>query len=962
MTTAATDQGDHGLKISAPSLSLDHVRKELEILHRAPHRTPRSALYAELSEPARGRAVTVTFEGHEKTFRVVETTGELDLRRKLADEKDHHTVYIVPFARRLPRDLEATFAAGRVWWPREETTLPRRFGARTGTLRLLGSKLRLVAQRDNGREYDLGDAPSIDLDDAWLVFLRNHLGTSVLDTETQLFSFTLLDRDGRGKALGLLFGTVPGAQKELESVLAQRLGSCAGPILGAWLSERSVELAAMSIVGEATREVLVERTGSFALLSMALEMHIAQSEAHPLRSVHGQDGTNGLAKVLVELGHLIASVWERLRDQENEPLRRAILKQAESLLDKEQLRPLAFPSTRLQFAFEHRRRAFERAIQAIAAATEPTELARALVSVDQASYELREHDIAKADRQLLEQITMASRLAAFLAEPLPPSTASQRTEVIQLARFQLEIGGWVDWARQIVRQDASGPLGKSLLGLVARVDRIRDALDTRFATAYAGAVGHQGDRRTLAGSEVIDGDNAKALLIEDALAKTALELLEHSKDLRLLILCMDGMSTANLAELWSSVAATSLVPVSQGRRWPVIAHVPTITKLSRTAMFAGHAIGPGESTETARDEERLAKHPIVVRMGERATVLLRADMLGTGGGLSDDAATAVRSQQRIVGVVVNAIDDQLSGSAQMRVTLSSESIRPFKGLIDAAESAGRLVLLSSDHGNISSQRFVGVAVRPTSRELEGIDNRGARYRLLASGEAPAADEVELPSGALKAPNGITRVAAAVSETVRYSSVLHAGEHGGATLAEAIAPFVLLAPRGLLPELKNLHVEETPVSPPRFWERDDLRPAPIPPPEAAAPPMAAPTELHDKKPKQASFPFQGEAPELASGLFKSKLFREQTRHLGESELVEVRRAIEVLLRQGGQMTWEKLATELDLGKAVRVPGFVDRLERVLNYGGDMVIEADRRTQRVTIDRPLLKSIFLEDDDG
>ena len=44
--------------------------------------------------------------------------------------------------------------------------------------------------------------------------------------------------------------------------------------------------------------------------------------------------------------------------------------------------------------------------------------------------------------------------------------------------------------------------------------------------------------------------------------------------------------------------------------------------------------------------------------------------------------------------------------------------------------------------------------------------------------------------------------------IRYTSLLHAGEHGGASLAEAVAPFILLAPRGLLQafiQLVDLHV-------------------------------------------------------------------------------------------------------------------------------------------------------------
>ena len=946
----------------APPLSLEHVRKELELLHRSWHRTLRSALYAQVDEPAEGRDLKVkTVEGKEHSFRVVVTRGELDLRRKLvAEEENQPTVYIVPFARSLPRDLEASFATGRVWWPQEEWTLPRRFGARAATARLMASKLRQVAQRDAGPDYATGDAPSVDLEEAWLVFLRKRLGVAVLETESQLLWATLNDRDGRGKPLGALLESVDGSRKELADVLARRLGASAPLIVGAWLEESSVELAAMALVGEATREALTPGHASFGALTIALEMRIAHGDKHPLRSVQAQEKAEGVAKALVELGQLVTPLWDRFEARTSDPLARAIVKTAESLLEKEQLRPLAMTSNRLELVFESRREAFEKAVLAMAGATAPAAMVAALSAVDRAAAELQRHERTKADPVLGQQIDMASRLAAFLTERVPDVVASPRAEVIQLARFQLEVGGWIDWARQMTRADASGPLGKSLLGLVARVDRVRDGLDARFAAAYARTVGEQGHRAMLAGAENIAGVTGKALPIEDALATMALELLEKQPRLRLLVLCMDGMSTANLAELWTSTSHGSLVPVSQGPRWPVLAHVPTLTKLSRAALFAGHTLAPGDSTDTSRDGERMAKHPVMVRMGEKATVLLRAEMLGAGGGLSDDAAKAVRSEQRVVAVVVNAIDDQLKGSAQIRVAVSGKTILPFAPLLDAAESAGRLVLLSSDHGNVSWNRFPGGPPAPPKSPVEGAE-RGARHRMLGPSEKPTEHEIVLASGALSAPAGVSRVAVAVSETVRYSSLLHAGEHGGASLAEVVAPFVLLAPRGLLPELAELGVTEAPLEPPRFWNREDLSV-----PESVAPVVApkakALVELKASQAAQTSLPFPGQSADLAGVLFKTKLFREQTRNVGETELAEIKRATELLLREGGKVSWERFASELGLGRPVRVPGFVDRLERVLNYGGDAAVEANRSTQRVTIDRPLLDEIFLGDEDG
>src|SRR5262245_27134328 len=144
----------------APALSLDQIKTELELLHRDKRRVRRSALFARLAEPESDSAtIDVTTHAGTVSFRISHTSGELDLRCKLAREQDERTVYIVPFAARLPRDLEAVIAGGRVWWPQDEWLLPRRFGARSGTPRLLGSKLRRIAQRDGTRTYGRGDAP-----------------------------------------------------------------------------------------------------------------------------------------------------------------------------------------------------------------------------------------------------------------------------------------------------------------------------------------------------------------------------------------------------------------------------------------------------------------------------------------------------------------------------------------------------------------------------------------------------------------------------------------------------------------------------------------------------------------------------------------------------------------------------------------------------------------------------------
>ncbi len=944
----------------APALTQQHVQRELELIHQKhKHRSRRTALFARLADSTdEGAMVKVPTETETLQFRLVSTTGELDLRQKLANEDDEPRVYLVPFARRLPRDIESTLAAGRLFWPQAESLLPQRFGAKSCTPRLRGSKLRLVAQRDGTRTYAKGDAPSIDLDDAWLLVLRNRLEPEPTSTEAHFFAAMLLDRERRGSTLGPILADVKDAREELAEVLDRRLGTCAPWILQAWLEDVAVELGAMAIVGEVARATLND-TGSlsFQMLMTALEQRVRLVPKHPLVSLPEAE----LAKTLIDLGYLVPQLWPKLDGAHGEASRQAILHEAEQVFAGKQTRPLARGSNRLPMVLTQRCQALLEALETLVANPERPSLMEA---VDTAATELLAHDGAAQDAQLRQQVEMATRLAAFLADAetreLTRPAEGPHAEVVRLAHYQANVGGWVDYARQVARADESGILRKGPRGLVAAVDAIRDDFDARFATAYARVVGN-GDRGALRGAVRYSGQTRQALLIEDVLNSVGVDVLKQSGDLKLLILCMDGMSWANLAELWGSIRRTSFVPVSRGPRLPVVAHVPTITRLSRSALFAGRALTTSDKLDTSRDGERLGKHEGIRRLGETPVTMLRGDILGDGGGLASQANKQVREGPRVVAVVVNAIDDQLKGAAQLRVSLSIEKIGPLRALLEAAEDTGRLVLLTSDHGNVTWRRFAGAMIR-AGKDPEGMDH-GARHRFLRAGETASSEEIELPVGALAQAKSVDRVAVAVHESLRYTTLLHAGEHGGATLAEAIAPAVLLAPRGLLPTLQALGVMECPLEPPRFWELGAARAAcnVMMPAE-----LATPEPIVSKKTGQAALAFEPPSKEAAPPVFealvKSKFYQAQLKQLPENHRASCQQAIELLIRRGGRMAQDPFAAEMRISFGARVAGFVQRLEQVLNVEAEPVVELDERSRMVTLDVPRLRSLFLENGDG
>lgn len=945
----------------APALTLKHVEHELNLIHQKySHRTRRTALFARLADNAdEGATVKVTSQGETLQFRLVSAAGELDLRLKMAKEEDERTVYLVPFARHLPRDIQATLAAGRLFWPQAESLLPQRFGAKSCTARLRESKLRQVAQRDGTRTYAKGEAPSVDLDDAWLFLVRNRLEPESFATEAQLFAAVLVDRERRGATLAPIFAEVKGAREELAEVLERRLGPSAPWIVNAWLEDMAVELAAMAVVGEAVRSTLNDPGAELHRILLAvLRERVRRTTKHPLATMQGP----ALAKALVDLGYLVPQMWSRL--SEHEETRQSVLRSAEDLFDNDDLRSLARGSRRLPMALAQHGDDFVAALDALLAAPNA---AGVMDAVDTAAMELLAHEKAARDSTLREHVEMATRLAAFVVDPstrdmLQPVEGPQ-AELARLATFHAQTGGWVDYARQVLRPDSAGSLRLGLMKLLAAVDALRDDFDMRFAKAYARCVGQRGDRSALRGPVRLPGQTLQALVIEEVLANVGLDALNKTSDLKLLVLCMDGMSWANLAELWGTMQRASFVPVSRGPRLPVLAHIPTITRLSRSALFAGRALVAGDNLDTSRDGDRLEKHEGVRQFGETPITLLRNDILGEGGGLSSRAKKQVVEGPRVVAVVVNAIDEQLKGSTQIRVRFNLDDIKPLKDLLDAAEDTGRLVLFTSDHGNVTWRRFVGAAVRNV-KDPEGMDH-GARHRFLREGESAQGDEIELPVGALARTKGVDRVAVAVHESLRYTMLTHAGEHGGATLAEAIAPAVLLAPRGLLPTLETLGLMPCPLEPPRFWELGAVRlqqeviPIDLPPPVVA--PVATPTKSGQTA---LAFELPGKEPPPAifEALMKSKFFQAQLKHLPEPSRASCLQAIELLVRRGGRMPQDAFATEMGLNFVGRVAGFLQRMEQVLNVEAEAVVELDERSRLVTLDLPRLRALFLENGDG
>ncbi|NJO35617.1 MAG: PglZ domain-containing protein [Rhodospirillales bacterium] len=130
-----------------------------------------------------------------------------------------------------------------------------------------------------------------------------------------------------------------------------------------------------------------------------------------------------------------------------------------------------------------------------------------------------------------------------------------------------------------------------------------------------------------------------------------------------------------------------------------MAALPTVTEVSRASLFSGRL-----TRGTATSEKRgFAGHPALVqasRAGRPPRLFHKAE-LEDGGALGGKVRDAIADQaQRVVGVVHNAVDAQLAGSDQLHMCWSPDTLRFLRSLLREARDAGRVVVLTGDHGHV----------------------------------------------------------------------------------------------------------------------------------------------------------------------------------------------------------------------------------------------------------------------
>lgn len=373
---------------------------------------------------------------------------------------------------------------------------------------------------------------------------------------------------------------------------------------------------------------------------------------------------------------------------------------------------------------------------------------------------------------------------------------------------------WVEQARRDLSCGSqSAPLAAAFGSLGLRAAETQRAADESFAAALA------------EWSKSVPTADARIVPVEDLLETVVAPV---AKDAPVLLVICDGMGLSVSHQLVNDLRAEGWAPASPAGAdpWPVgVAVLPTVTTASRTSLFAGRVLAG------AQPEERsgFTAHPGLrqVSKPDRPPIVFHKAGLvaANGAALPDEIRAAVAdADQRVVGVVVNSVDDHLARGDQINIGWDLASLGPLGWLLAAASEAGRVVVLTADHGHVLDD---GQSIfRPQSTQ------GGERWR--TADKPPVEGELEF-TGPRVALGGGT-VVMPFDERIRYGPNKH-GYHGGATAEEVLVPVEVLARR--LPNGWAYH----PVVTPSWW---DDQPEPATPAVVQLTPTA-------RRPKQPEAP-------------------------------------------------------------------------------------------------------------
>ena len=733
--------------------------------------------------------------------------------------------------------------------------------------------------------YERTGARELDFERAWRALLRHRHGIDLGDGLRGLLDWA--QERGRGRLAEVPEGERAALTKRLAGAITG-----AAPVLAAASAGHGHRVLALGLVARA----LVDGPAGEARVTARTLMSVL---------LGGWTFDESQARAWA------AAAEERVQDliDADAPAGHAVLQAADRAVAELQAQPLAAASAVLTVGLRRR-------LAALGAALADRRASRAgLQDVHSSAERVREHRLGEHR----ETATMVVRLVRWLDR-------GQQTAGDLHAAAVGHAGdeAYADWARTALRVATGEPaLDEQLRSLVAEADTRRRSQDETYAHLLASYLGHAAPGSPMLG-------------VEELLARVVAPLARQRP---LLFTVLDGMSHRVACELLDDLVTrgwTELRPSGQQHRSLVLSTLPSVTAWSRTSLFTG-ALATGKAADEAK---AFATHEALMAASARGgapRLFHKGGLADPHGGLAGELRSEVAGDRRVIGVVVNAIDDHLARSDQLATPWKATYVPLLRALLDAASDVGRLVVIASDHGHVLDHDGMSRA---------GGNDHGERWRMATR---PAEDGEVLVEGTRVLVDG-GRCVLAADERVRYAPRKH-GYHGGASPQETLAPLLVLTP-GLTEGMEGW--EEAPYDPPTWWTGTVPAEAPAP---VAVPHRPVEEPGGQLTLEQPSAEERRAGPSWIPALLASDTFKAQRALAGRAPLPD-RRIVAILATlaaNNDRLLHEALARQVGIAP-LRLTGSLAALRQLLNVDGYPVLTVDESTGDVILDVALLRAQF------
>lgn len=549
------------------------------------------------------------------------------------------------------------------------------------------------------------------------------------------------------------------------------------------------------------------------------------------------------------------------------------------------------------------------------AATDAVVDGQSLAAVEAAWQDVARHFLARTDPSC-RAAEAAVRLLRWLALD---TVADAGTSLAELTDRYVRVDAWVDAALTAARRGADQRVvAEAVTRVIGRVADLRRAHDRRFAAALA------------------DTPHPTGPVVEHLLPEVVLPLATQRPTL---LLVVDALSVAAATELAAAATESGWSEAGvfgSSQRTGALAVLPTLTQRSRCSLLTGELREGDSAVERAGFLDAIRAAGLQAPPGRTDPIFHKKalDTVPAGATLATEVANALADTEGrpLVAAVLNHVDDTLHHTDPGAAAWTVDAITHLRPLLQAAQRAGRAVIVTSDHGHIVEHRDSVKRARATV------------YGQRAHGDSGRIEDGEI---LVRGPRVLTDTGAvilAVDETIRYGPV-NAGYHGGGSPAEAVVP-VLALYTGERPATL------TPLDPvePAWWHGPVAAAPATPKPPVPAPKQVAPT-LFDTEPAAAPTPSPVAAQVLATAVFA-----DQVRLAGRIVVhpTQIEALLTALLDAPAREIGAVQAAALLGLPPARVGGALLQIKRVLDVEGYEVLLVDAGVVR--IDESALREQF------